>query len=108
MSDRAQMNVLLRQSIVETRGVDSLSVLTDKIQDVVGWMDVFPDSLVQALFTLAETVDKARNHPSPIDFQSAVFRSVFPCYISAVASSSAYYLSDVELLCLCHCAYDTY
>ena len=94
----------LRQSIIETCGVNNFSVLTDKVQDIVGGMEDFPDSLMQAVCIFAEKVDQARAHPSLIDYASEVFPVIYPCYVSAVVSNSDYYLSDIELLCLCRCA----
>ena len=77
------------QLVVETNQIpesydESLAQLYKALQDFV---DDFP---------LAQTKKQV--------FQSRVFETIYPCYLQTVTTRPDYFLSDIELSCVCQCA----
>ena len=92
----------LRRSVIESCGMDFLASLLEKVQDIVG-NESFPSMFIEKLCAFGECIQAARNHPAAEDHAAIVFPLVFPSYVVAMTANADYYLSDLELLCLCRC-----
>ena len=79
------------------------------VQTVVQNNEAIPDSYKPSLAQLDAALQEFVTHfPSSQtreqDFQSRVFEAIYPCYLHTVTTRPDYFLSIIELSCVCQCA----